>query len=49
MLHPIPLSSIIFGIRDKTKEEIPLDQLPESVKQSIAKHHKGAVIAKAYK
>lgn len=41
--------TIIFGIQDKTKEEIPLDQLPESVKQSIAKHHKGAVISKAYK
>lgn len=41
--------TIISGIQDKTKEEITLDQLPESVKQSIAKHHKGAVISTAYK
>jgi hypothetical protein len=40
---------IIFSIQDKTKEEIPVDELPESVKQSIGKHHKGAVISKAYK
>jgi len=47
-----PLTSseeIIFSIQDKRKEEITLDQLPESVKQSIAKKHPGSVITKAYK
>ncbi|MDB5257814.1 MAG: hypothetical protein JWM14_2509 [Chitinophagaceae bacterium] len=41
--------TIIFGIQDKTKQEIGVDELPENVKESIAKHHKGAVISKAYK
>jgi hypothetical protein len=42
-------SEIIFSIQDKTKEEINKDELPESVKQSIAKKHPGAVISTAYK
>ena len=42
-------SEIIFSIQDKTKKEIDKDELPESVKQSIAKNHPGAVISTAYK
>lgn len=41
--------AIIFSIQDKTKEEISVDELPESVKQGIAKKHPGAVITTAYK
>lgn len=42
-------TDIIFRIQDKRKEEISKDELPESVKQSIAKKHPGAVITTAYK
>ncbi|MDF2455623.1 MAG: putative beta-lactamase-inhibitor-like, PepSY-like [Cytophagaceae bacterium] len=42
-------NDIIFSIQDKTKEEISIDELPESVKQGIAKKHPGAVITTAYK